>query len=111
MYESSNQLYKKVLISFSEGTYFNGVKNGKFYEQHYHSDTVAYTYEGNYVMNFKEGWGKFEAVSWVYTNGYATKEELLRTSSCLSDSHSKNCGHCVCLASAFEFFSPIYSSY
>lgn len=43
----------------------------------------------------KEKWGKFEAVSWVYTNGHATKEELLRTSSCLSDSHSKNCGHCV----------------
>jgi 7-cyano-7-deazaguanine synthase in queuosine biosynthesis len=43
----------------------------------------------------KENWGKFEAVEWVYKNGHATKEELLSTSSCLSDSEGKNCGHCV----------------
>jgi 7-cyano-7-deazaguanine synthase in queuosine biosynthesis len=40
-------------------------------------------------------WGKFEAVQWLYENGHATKEEILNTSSCLSDSKEKNCGHCV----------------
>lgn len=66
-----DRINKKVLISFSEGTYFNGVKNGKFYEQYYHSDTVAYTYEGNYVMNFKEGWGKnFNPYNGTYEGEY-----------------------------------------
>ena len=40
-------------------------------------------------------WGKRDAVFWLYNGGYATKEEILSTSSCLSESESKNCGHCV----------------
>jgi 7-cyano-7-deazaguanine synthase in queuosine biosynthesis len=43
----------------------------------------------------QEGWGKFEAVEWIYKNGLATAEELLATSSCLADTVEKNCGHCV----------------
>ena len=43
----------------------------------------------------EQNWGKFQAVQWLYENGHATKEEILSTSSCLSDSESKNCGHCV----------------
>ncbi len=39
-----------------------------------------------------QNWGKFQAVQWLYENGHATKEEILATSSCLSDSESKNCG-------------------
>jgi len=42
-----------------------------------------------------QNWGKFEAVKWLYENDHATKEEILSTSSCLSDSESKNCGTCV----------------
>jgi len=42
-----------------------------------------------------QNWGKFEAVRWLYENGHATKNEILSTSSCLSDSESKNCGRCV----------------
>ena len=42
----------------------------------------------------EQNWGKFEATEWVYKNGFATKEDLLQTSSCLSDTIG-NCGHCV----------------
>jgi len=40
-------------------------------------------------------WGKFEAVEWLFKNNHATKEEIVKTSSCLSDTDEKNCGICV----------------
>ena len=52
-------------------------------------------------------WGKFEAVQWLYENGHATKEEILSTSSCLSDSKEKNCGHCVVCARRKYIFKQL----
>jgi|GEM_PF-6346610 len=43
----------------------------------------------------EQNWGKFEAVKWLYEEAKISKDEILKTSSCLSDSSSKNCGHCV----------------
>jgi hypothetical protein len=54
-----------------------------------------------------EMWGKFEAVQWIYNNGIATKEEILKTSSCLSDSEGKNCGHCVVCARRKYIFKQL----
>jgi len=54
-----------------------------------------------------QNWGKFEAVKWLYENGHATKEEILNTSSCLSDSESKNCGHCVVCARRKYIFKQL----
>ena len=54
----------------------------------------------------KEEWGKFEAVEWAYTEGGATKEELLRTSSCLSGEPG-NCGHCVVCARRKYIFKQL----
>lgn len=42
-----------------------------------------------------ENWGKFEAVKWVFEEGGASTQDILKTSSCLGDSLAKNCGHCV----------------
>lgn len=53
-----------------------------------------------------EMWGKFEAVEWVYKNGHATQEEILRTSSCLSGEDG-NCGHCVVCARRKYIFKQL----
>lgn len=65
------------------------------------NDTWSYVYSPFQIVPklvfplVDENWGKFEAVEWLYKNNHATKEEILSTSSCLSDSAEKNCGHCV----------------
>ncbi len=43
----------------------------------------------------ENNWGKFEAVKWAYDSHNATQEEILKTSSCLNNSDTKNCGSCV----------------
>jgi len=51
-----------------------------------------------------EGWGKYDIVKWILDNKLATEKELLNTSSCLSNTKEKNCGHCiVCCRRKFIF--------
>ena len=63
----------------------------------------------------ERGWGKYEAVKWAYDNG-VSKEDLMKTSSCLYKSEHKNCGRCmVCCRRYFIFkqlgFEEEYETY
>ena len=78
---------------------------------HLINKTFSYVYKGfkvpKLVFPFLDlGFGKYEAVEWAYTNGILSRDDLVKSSSCLSGTSGK-CGVCVVCLRRWGIFSQL----